>query len=101
MRKPIFFFALQLVIWSCTLPAFARQGLYGQVRLSLDQAIQMALSNNKDIELARQDVLAAGWDVKGTAAQYAPRSTFSSFYERTKIPVASFLSGGVNGSVVQ
>jgi outer membrane protein TolC len=101
MRKPAFFFALLLVMWTCTLPAFARQESDGQVRLSLEEAIQMALSNNNDIELARQNVRTAGWDLKGTAAEYAARSTFSSFYQRTKAPVASFLSGGVNGSVVQ
>ncbi|HYR83082.1 MAG TPA: TolC family protein [Terriglobia bacterium] len=73
----------------------------GQMPLSLSEAIQMALANNKDIEMARQNVLAADWDVKGAFAAYDPRSTFSSFYEHTRTPVASFLSGGLNGSVEQ
>jgi len=101
MRKRYYFFSLLFSAWICNLVAFAQQANDEQVRLSLGQAIQMALANNKDIELARQNVLAAEWDLKGTAAQYDPRSTFSSFYEHTKIPVASFLSGGVNGSVLQ
>ena len=101
MRKRYYFFSLLFSAWICNLVAFAQQANDEQVRLSLGQAVQMALANNKDIELARQNVLAAEWDLKGTAAQYDPRSTFSSFYEHTKIPVASFLSGGVNGSVLQ
>src|SRR6267143_4339619 len=101
MRKRFYFFGFLFSAWICNLVAFAQQANDEQIRLSLGQAIQMALANNKDIELARQNVLAAEWDLKGTAAQYDPRSTFSSFYEHTKIPVASFLSGGVNGSVLQ
>ncbi len=101
MRKRYYFFGLLFSAWICNLVAFAQQANDEQIRLSLGQAVQMALANNKDIELARQNVLAAEWDLKGTAAQYDPRSTFSSFYEHTKIPVASFLSGGVNGSVLQ
>jgi len=101
MRKRNYFFSLLFSAWICNLVAFAQQANDEQIRLSLGQAIQMALANNKDIELARQNVLAAEWDLKGTAAQYDPRSTFTSFYEHTKIPVASFLSGGVNGSVLQ
>jgi outer membrane protein TolC len=72
-----------------------------QKPIFLGEAIQMAFANNKDVQLARQNVLAADWDLKGVAAQYEPRSTFNSSYERTKLPVTSFLSGGVNGSVVQ
>jgi len=101
MRKRYYFFGFLFSAWICNLVAFAQQANDEQIRLSLGQAVQMALANNKDIELARQNVLAAEWDLKGTAAQYDPRSTFSSFYEHTKIPVASFLSGGVNGSVLQ
>jgi len=101
MRKRFYFFGFLFSAWICNLVAFAQQANDEQIRLSLGQAVQMALANNKDIELARQNVLAAEWDLKGTAAQYDPRSTFSSFYEHTKIPVASFLSGGVNGSVLQ
>jgi len=101
MRKRYYFFGFLFSAWICNLVAFAQHANDEQIRLSLGQAVQMALANNKDIELARQNVLAAEWDLKGTAAQYDPRSTFTSFYEHTKIPVASFLSGGVNGSVLQ
>lgn len=72
-----------------------------QIPISLRQAIEMALANNKDVELARQTVLAADWELKDVLARYEPRSTVTSFYEHAKIPVNSFLSGGVNGSVVQ
>jgi len=72
-----------------------------EVRISLRQAIEMALANHKDIELARQNARLADWDLKSVISQYEPRSTFNSFYEHTQLPINSFLSGGVNGSVIQ
>jgi HAE1 family hydrophobic/amphiphilic exporter-1 len=72
-----------------------------EVRISLRQAIEMAFANNKDIELAKQNALLADWDLKTVVSQYEPRSTFNSFYEHTNLPINSFLSGGVNGSVIQ
>src|SRR2546427_7499917 len=72
-----------------------------EVRMSLRQAIEMAFANNKDIELARQTARLADWDLKAVLSQYEARSTFNSFYEHTKLPINSFLSGGVNGSVIQ
>ena len=67
--------------------------------ISLSQAIEMALRNNKDIALARQNVLTADWDLEGVRGLYETRSTFSSLYEHASVPVNSYLSGGVNGSV--
>ncbi|HYR41728.1 MAG TPA: TolC family protein, partial [Terriglobia bacterium] len=96
----VFFYALAPVgIYQAA--AFAQQAGDQQMHLSLIQAMQMALVNNKDIELARQNVLASDWDLKGAVAQYDPRSTINSYYERTKMPVASFLSGGINGALNQ
>src|SRR5438094_124404 len=99
----VFFYALASVgicHWTQG-EAFAQPADDQQMQLSLIQSIQMALVNNKDIELARQNVMASDWDLKGVVAQYDPRSTINSFYERTKMPVASFLSGGINGAINQ
>ena len=66
--------------------------------LSLREALSMALENNKDIEVARQNVRMAEFDLLGAKGAYDPRVSTSAFYERIENPVSSFLSGGQNGS---
>lgn len=82
----------------------------GRVGVSLDQqrpitvreAIEMALANNKDIEVARQNVRIAEFDLRGAAGVYDPRLSSLSYYERIVSPVSSLLSGGsVPGQVKQ
>ena len=69
--------------------------------LSLRDALSLALENNKDIEVARENVRIAEFDLLGAQGVYDPRITTSAFYERVKSPVASFLSGGQDGSTTQ
>lgn len=69
--------------------------------LGLREALSMALANNKDIEVARENVRIAEFDLRGAQGVYDPRLNFSSFYERIENPIASFLSGGQNGSTIQ
>lgn len=85
------------------LPEFGRVGveLTNQRPLSLRDAIALALANNKDIEVARQNVRLAEFDLQAARGAYDPRFSSSSYYERVETPVASFLSGGANGSVTQ
>ncbi len=69
--------------------------------LSLRDALSMALENNKDIEVARENVRIAEFDLLGAKGVYDPRFTTTAFYERAESPISSFLSGGQNGSVIQ
>jgi HAE1 family hydrophobic/amphiphilic exporter-1 len=69
--------------------------------LALRDAISLALENNKDIEVARENVRIAEFDLRGAQGVYDPRLTTSAFYERAENPITSFLSGGQNGSVTQ
>lgn len=69
--------------------------------LSLREALAAALENNKDIEVARQGVKIAEFDLKGSRGVYDPRLISSSYFERINTPISSFLSGGSNGSVTQ
>src|SRR5687767_6012489 len=69
--------------------------------LALRDALSMALDNNKDIEVARENVRIAEFDLLGAHGAYDPRLNFSSFYERIENPISSFLSGGQNGSTIQ
>jgi len=85
------------------LPELNRVGIdMNQQRpLSLREALSMALENNKDIEVARENVRIAEFDLLGAKGAYDPRFTSTAFYERVESPISSFLSGGQNGSVIQ
>jgi len=85
------------------LPEQSRVGvdMNKQQPLSLREALSMALANNKDIEVARQNVRIAEFDLRGAQGAYDPRFTTSAFYERAENPISSFLSGGQNGSTIQ
>jgi HAE1 family hydrophobic/amphiphilic exporter-1 len=69
--------------------------------LSLREALEMALTNNKDIEVARSVVRASEFDLQGARGVYDPRLSSLSYYERAETPSSSFLSGGANGAVSQ
>ena len=69
--------------------------------LSLREALTAALENNKDIEVARQNVKIAEFDLQGSHGAYDPRFSSASFFERIESPISSFLSGGSNGSITQ
>ncbi len=77
-------------------PELSRVGvdMTDQRPLSLREAIAMALANNKDIEVARQNVRIAEFDLQGSRGAYDPRFGSLSYYERVTTPVTSFLSGG-------
>ena len=83
------------------LPALERVGvnMAEQRPLALREAIELALKNGKDIEVARTNVRAAEFDLTAARGAYDPRFNTSTFYERVKTPVASFLSGGDGGAV--
>src|SRR5829696_4692616 len=85
------------------LPELSRVGVdSNQSRpLSLREALSMALENNKDIEVARENVRIAEFDLLGAHGAYDPRFTTEAFYERIESPISSFLAGGQNGSTIQ
>ena len=85
------------------LPEMSRVGvdMNHQRPLSLREALAMALENNKDIEVARQNVRIAEFDLHGAQGLYDPRFTTQAFYERIESPISSVLAGGQNGSTVQ
>ncbi|HEX8284459.1 MAG TPA: TolC family protein [Pyrinomonadaceae bacterium] len=84
-------------------PALERVGVdMGEQRaLTVREVIEMALANNKDIEVARENVRAAEFDLQAARGVYDPRFLTNSYYERTEQPTASFLSGSATGSVTQ
>lgn len=86
------------------LPELGRVGveLDRQRPLALREALALALENNKDIELARDNVKIAEFELLGSRGAYDPRFSSSSYFERIESPISSFLTGGgSNASVVQ
>ena len=85
------------------LPELGRVGvdMDRQKPLSLREALALALENNKDIEVARENVKIAEFDLTAARGVYDPRITSSTYYERSESPISSFLSGGSNGATTQ
>jgi outer membrane protein len=85
------------------LPDLTRVGvdMNRQRPLSLRDALALALENNKDIEVARENVRIAEFDLLGAQGVYDPRISTTSFFERVENPISSFLSGGQGGSTVE
>jgi HAE1 family hydrophobic/amphiphilic exporter-1 len=67
--------------------------------LTVREAITMALTNNKEIEIARENVRISEFDLSAAKGVYEPRLTGLSYYERIKSPSASILTGP-SGSLV-
>ena len=84
-----------------TMPELGRVGvdMMAQKTLTLREAITLALENNKDIEVTRQNVRVAEFDLQSARGFYEPRFTGQTFYERAKVPVFSFFGGGSDGSL--
>jgi outer membrane protein TolC len=77
------------------LPALTRVGVdtNDQQPLSLRDAIALALRNNKDIEVSRDNVKIAEYDLMTARGSYDPRLTAQNYYERILTPATSVLSG--------
>ena len=84
-----------------TLPDLGRVGvdMMEQKPLTLREAITLALENNKDIEVTRQNVRSAEFDLQSARGFYEPRFAGQTYYERAKVPVFSFFGGGPDGSL--
>jgi len=77
------------------LPSLSRVGVdtNDQQPMTLREAIALALANNKDIEVARDNVKIAEYDLLTTRGAYDPRFSSQTYYEKLKSPATSFLSG--------
>ncbi|MFN2576564.1 MAG: TolC family protein [Pyrinomonadaceae bacterium] len=77
------------------MPSLARVGVdpNDQQTISLREAIAMALHNNKDIEIARDNVKIAEFDLLTVHGAYDPKLTAQNYFEKINSPATSFLSG--------
>src|SRR5882672_9910072 len=74
------------------LPELGRIGvdMDRQRPLTIREALALALENNKDIEVARQNVKIAEFDLTAARGAYDPRLSSSSYFERVETPISSF-----------
>ncbi len=77
------------------LPPLARVGVDTdeQQPMTLREAIALALQNNKDIEVARDNVKIAEFDLLTARGAYDPRFSAQTYYENLNSAPTSFLSG--------
>ena len=88
-----------------SLPDLGRVGvdMASQRSLSLNEAITLALENNKDIEVTRKNVKIAEFELTAARGVYQPRFTGQTFYERSTVPNVSIFSSNqttTQGSLV-
>jgi HAE1 family hydrophobic/amphiphilic exporter-1 len=76
------------------LPDLGRVGvdLADQKTMTLQDAIGMALENNRDIEVTRKNVLIAEFDLKAARGVYEPHFQGQTYYERSTVPNVSIFS---------
>ena len=77
------------------LPPLTRVGVDSneQQPLTLREVIALALQNNKDIEIARDTVKMAEFDLLTAHGSYDPKFSAQSYFERIKTPSTNLLSG--------
>jgi outer membrane protein TolC len=88
-----------------SLPDLGRVGvdMLQQKPLSLREAITLALENNKDIEVTRQNVRIAEFELQSARGFYEPRFSGQTYYERATTPNVSIFSNNAtttNSSIV-
>jgi HAE1 family hydrophobic/amphiphilic exporter-1 len=85
------------------LPDASRIGVSigSELSLTLEQAIEMALRNNNDIDVSRNDVRIAEFNFKAAKGVYDPLFNSQSFYESRTTPTASTIGGTTTDSITQ
>jgi len=77
-----------------SLPDLGRVGvdMTQQRSLTLREAIELALDNNRDIEVSRKTVTMAEFDLQAARGFYQPRLTGQSYYDRSTVANTSIFS---------
>src|SRR5262245_6010772 len=70
-----------------------------QQTMSLQEVVELALRNNKDIELSRSVVRSAEANLQVAQGVYEPKLTVNRLFFREVLPVSSSTLGGAEGSI--
>ena len=69
--------------------------------LTIAQAIEMALKNNNDIDVARNDARIAAFALRAARGIYDPLVNSQSYFESRTTPTASIIGGTTTDSITQ
>jgi outer membrane protein TolC len=85
------------------MPSTVRVGVDNadQLSLTVEDAIRLALENNNDIDISRQNKQVEEFRLRGARGVYDPFIAGEGYYESASTPTASLIGGAVNGSVTQ
>lgn len=88
-----------------SLPELGRVGvdLMQQRTLTLREAIELALENNRDVELSRKTARIAEFDLDASRGAFQPRLSGQVYYDRTTTPNVSIFSSNqktTNGTIL-
>lgn len=72
-----------------------------QLPMTLEEAITLALRNNNNIDISRNDVQVAEYNLRAARGVYDPLLSAENYYESATTPTASAIGGAVNGAVTQ
>ena len=72
-----------------------------QLPMTLEEAITLALKNNNNIDMSRNDVQVAEFTLRAARGVYDPLISSENYYESLTTPTASAIGGAVNGAVTQ
>ncbi|MEO8649975.1 MAG: TolC family protein, partial [Acidobacteriota bacterium] len=85
------------------LPSAERVGVdvANQLPLTLEEAVEMALKSNNNIDISRNNVEIAEYNLRGRRGVYDPLITSENYYDSATTPVASTIGGATGDSVTQ
>src|SRR5688572_24868177 len=85
------------------MPSTERVGVNNadQLSMTVEDAIRLALENNNDIDISRQDKQIEEFRLRGARGVFDPFVAAQGYYESAATPTASLIGGAVNGSVTQ
>ncbi len=69
------------------------------VSLTLVDSIKLALENNREIEVEHINAKQVESELRAAEAAYDPHLTYKQVFERSSMPTASVLNGGVDGKL--
>lgn len=72
-----------------------------QLSMTLEEAITLALRNNNNIDVSRNNVQIGEFNLRAARGVYDPLIASENYYESATTPTASAIGGAVNGSVTQ
>ena len=72
-----------------------------QLPMTLEEAVTLALRNNNNIDVSRNTVQIAEYNLRAARGVYDPLIASENYYESATTPTASAIGGAVNGAVTQ